>query len=81
MLVIFLWYWLPETALLPVQAPLARHEAALAADQLSVVEPRYLTVLGVAVKVSVGAGVVVGAATLTFTDFETLPPLPVQVKA
>ena len=67
--------WEPLTALLPDQAPEAVQEVALAADQVNVELPPLATVLGLAAKVTVGAGEV----TDTVDDCVALPPLPVQV--
>lgn len=65
----------PLAALAPDQAPEAVQEVALAADQLSVELLPPVTVLGLAAKVTVGAGEV----TETVDDCVALPPLPVQV--
>ncbi len=65
----------PLTALLPDQAPEAVHEVALVEDQVSVEPLPFATVLGLAIKLTVGAGVV----TETVTDCVALPPAPVQV--
>ena len=54
----------PLTALLPDQAPLAVHEVALLEDQVSVEPLPLATVLGLAVRLTVGAG----AVTETVTD-------------
>jgi hypothetical protein len=62
--------WLPD------QAPVATQEVALAADQVNVELPPLATVLGLAAKVTVGAGEV----TETVVDCVALPPLPVQVR-
>jgi hypothetical protein len=69
--------WEPLLALLPDQAPDAAQEVALAADQLRVAPPPLATVLGLAVKLTVGAG----AVTETVADCVALPPAPVQVSA
>jgi hypothetical protein len=61
--------------LVPDQAPEAEQEVALVADQLNVELPPLATVLGLAVKVTVGAGEV----TDTVADWLALPPVPVQV--
>jgi hypothetical protein len=61
--------------MLPDQAPEAVHEVALVADQVSVELLPLATVLGLAAKVSVGAGEV----TETVADCVALPPVPVQV--
>ena len=65
----------PLVASLPDQAPEAVQEVAWAADQLRVELPPLATVLGLAAKVTVGAGEV----TVTVADWAALPPLPVQV--
>ena len=65
----------PLAVLLPDQAPEAVQEVALVADQVNVELPPLATVLGLAVKVTVGAGEV----TETVVDCVALPPLPVQV--
>jgi hypothetical protein len=65
----------PLAALLPDQAPEAVQEVALVADQVNVDLPPLATVLGLAAKVTVGAGEV----TDTVDDCAALPPLPVQV--
>ena len=64
----------PLAALVPDQAPVAVHEVALVADQVSVELPPLATVLGLAAKVTVG----VGEVTETVADCAALPPLPVQ---
>jgi hypothetical protein len=68
--------WLPLTALLPAQPPLAVHTVALRLDHVSVAAPPEFTVLGEALKVTVG-----GAATVTVTDCEASPPAPVQISS
>jgi hypothetical protein len=65
----------PLAALLPDQAPEAVQEVALVADQVNVDVPPLATVLGLAAKVTVGAGEV----TDTVDDCVALPPLPMQV--
>ncbi len=65
----------PLAAIVPDQAPEAEHEVAVAADQLSVELLPLATVLGLADKVTVGAG----AVTETTADCDALPPAPVQV--
>ena len=65
----------PLTALVPDQAPEAAHEVALVDDQLNVELLPLATVLGLAVKLTAGAG----AETETVTDWAALPPAPVQV--
>jgi hypothetical protein len=65
----------PLAALLPDQAPEAVQEVALVADQVNVELPPLATVLGLAAKITVGAGEV----TETVADCVALPPVPVQV--
>ena len=65
----------PFTGLLPDQAPEAVQAVAWVADQLSEEALPLATVLGLAVKVTVGADVV----TETVADCVALPPVPVQV--
>jgi hypothetical protein len=65
----------PLAALVPDQAPDAVQEVALVDDQLRVEALPLLTVLGLAAKLTVGAG----AVTDTVTDCVALPPAPVQV--
>jgi len=65
----------PLKPLLPDQSPEAVHEVALVADHVNVALPPLATVLGPAVKVTVGAGCV----TDTVADCDALPPVPVQV--
>ena len=67
--------WEPLTALLPDQAPEAVHEVALVDVQLNVEAPPLAMVLGLAVKLTVGAA----AVTETVADCVALPPAPVQV--
>ena len=66
----------PLTALVPDQAPEAAHDVALVEDQVNVEPLPLATVLGLAAKVTVGAGEV----TDTVADCAALPPLPVQLK-
>jgi hypothetical protein len=66
----------PLTALAPDQAPDAVHELALVEDQVKVAPLPLATVLGLAAKVTVGAG----GVTDTVADCAALPPLPVQLK-
>ena len=61
--------------MLPDHAPEAVQEVALVEDQLNVDAPPLATVLGLAVRVSVGAG----GVTETVTVCVALPPVPVQV--
>jgi hypothetical protein len=65
----------PLVALVPLQAPDAVQEVALVVDQVSVELPPLETVLGLAVKVTTGEGVV----TDTVADWAALPPVPAHV--
>ncbi len=65
----------PLTALLPDQAPEAVQEVALVLDHVRVELAPLATVLGLAVKLTVGAADV----TVTVADCAALPPTPVQV--
>jgi hypothetical protein len=65
----------PLVALTPLQPPEAAQEAAFVDDHVSVDAAPLLTVVGLPVSVTVGTGVV----TVTVTDWEALPPLPLQV--
>jgi hypothetical protein len=67
----------PLAALVPDQAPDAAQEVALVADQLKVALPPLAIVLGLALKLTVGAA----ALTETVADCVALPPAPVQVSA
>ncbi len=67
----------PLVASLPDHAPEAVHEVALVADQLRVELPPLTTVLGLAVTVTVGAGV--AGVTETVAVCVALPPAPLQV--
>jgi hypothetical protein len=62
--------------LVPDQVPDAMQEVALVADQVSMEPLPLATVLGLADKLTVGAGVV----TETVADWAALPPLPVQLR-
>ncbi len=65
----------PLIGSLPLQPPEAVHVVALFDDQLSVDAAPLVTVLGAAVRVTDGAGVV----TETVADCAALPPAPLQV--
>jgi hypothetical protein len=67
----------PLVASAPAQPPVAVQEVAFTADQLKVALEPLTTVLGVAVSVTVGAGV--AGVTETVTACVALPPAPVQV--
>ncbi len=69
-------FCVPLTASLPVHPPEAVHAVASVVDQVSVDVPPFFTVVGLAVKVTAGAGVV----TDIDADCTELPPPPVQVK-
>lgn len=66
----------PLAASEPLQPPEAAQEVALLADQVRVEAAPLATVVGLALNVTVGAGVV----TETVADCAALPPLPVQVR-
>ena len=68
--------WEPLTALVPDQAPEAVQEVALVEDQVKVEPLPLATVLGLAAKVTVGAGEI----TDTVADCAALPPLPAQLR-
>jgi len=65
----------PAVALVPDQPPEAVQAVARVDDQLSVAALPLATVLGLAFKLTVGAG----AVTDTVTDCVAEPPAPVQV--
>jgi hypothetical protein len=65
----------PLVASLPDQPPEAVHEVALVEDHVKVALLPLVTVLGAALKVTVGAGEV----TVTVADWAAEPPGPVQV--
>ena len=65
----------PFTGSLPLQPPDALQAVAFVEDQVSVAVPPFDTVVGAAVKMTVGAGL----ATVTVADREVLPPAPLQV--
>jgi hypothetical protein len=66
----------PELDLPPDHAPVALQPVVFVEFQLSCVVPPESTVVGLAVKVKVGGAPV----TVTVTDLEVLPPLPLQFK-
>ena len=66
----------PLTALVPDQAPEAVHDVALVEDQVKVELPPLVTVLGLALIVTVAVGL---GLTVTVVDCAALPPAPVQV--
>jgi len=65
---------LPFVGSLPDQPPDAVQLFALLEDQRSVADPPLLTAVGVALRLTEGAGV----GTLTVTDWVALPPGPLQ---
>jgi hypothetical protein len=65
---------LPVVGSLPDHPPEAVQLVAFVDDQLSVAEPPLLTVVGLALRLTVG-----GAETLTVADWLALPPGPLQV--
>ena len=65
----------PLRGWLPDQAPEALQEVALVDDQVRFEALPLATVLGLALRLTVGAGVV----TVTVVDCAALPPAPVQV--
>ena len=67
----------PLVALLPDHPPEAVHAVALVADQVSVELAPLATVLGLADKVTTGAG----GVTDTVADWFALPPAPEQASA
>ena len=67
----------PLTALVPDQAPEAVHEVALVEDQVKVELPPLVTVLGLALILTVAVGF---GLTVTVVDCIALPPAPLQVK-
>lgn len=64
----------PETPFVPVQPPLAVQEVALVADHVRVELLPFVTVLGLLLKLIVGAV----CLTDTVADCEAVPPVPVQ---
>jgi hypothetical protein len=65
----------PLVAWLPDQDPEAAHEVALVEDHVRVAALPLVTVLGLALRVTVGGSDV----TVTVADCAALPPVPVQV--
>ena len=65
-------------ALVPVQPPEAVQDVAFVLVQLRVEELPLMTVVGVALKVTVGT--VGPEATVTVTDCAAVPPAPVHVR-
>jgi hypothetical protein len=68
--------WLPEVVLVPVHAPEATQEVALAEDQVRVEDAPLVTDVGLAVSDTVGAG----GMTATVADALPVPPGPVQAR-
>ncbi len=67
---------LPLVASDPLQPPDAEHEVALVEDQVRVEAAPLATVVGLADRVTVGAGVF----TVTVADWAAVPPVPVQLR-
>jgi hypothetical protein len=65
----------PVVVSVPDQPPEAAQEVALLELQFKVDDPSLFTVLGLALKATVGAA----AVTVTVEDCAALPPVPVQV--
>jgi hypothetical protein len=84
LLVSTLLCWLPDVALLPVQAPEAVQEVAFVEDHVIVDRAPLATVVGFAEIVTVGAagggGGVEPPVTVTVAERAVLPPDPVQVR-
>jgi hypothetical protein len=70
----------PLVACDPLHPPEAVHAVVFVDDQVNVVLLPWLTSVGDAWRVTVGAGEE-PAATLTVTFFCTLPPVPVQLRS
>jgi len=68
--------WLPKIVLVPDQAPVAKQEAELFDDQVSVEDPPLATEVGLAVRDTVGAG----GLTVTVAEALPVPPAPVQAR-
>ena len=81
---------LPLVALLPFHAPDAVHDVAFAEVQVSTLCAPELTVVGFALRVTVGAGfaggggggggVTGGGVTVTATSFDALAPAPLHIR-
>ena len=67
---------LPLVASDPLQPPDAEHELALVEDQVRVEAAPLAIVVGLADRVTVGAGVF----TVTVADWAAVPPVPVQLR-
>ena len=67
----------PETAFAPLQLPDALHAVASVALQVRVAAAPELIVVGVALRLTTGAG---GAVTVTVTVWAAVPPGPVQLR-
>ena len=66
----------PVTARAPVQAPVAVQDVAFVLDQTKLDDSPRITLLGLALKDTVGGGV---TWTFTVVDLVLDPPVPVQV--
>lgn len=69
--------WLPLRLFEPLQPPEAMQEVAFVLAQVSVAELPDLTLLGLALSVTVGAE----RETVTVADCEAVPPAPMQVNS
>ena len=70
----------PLVATVPLQAPEAVQVVALVDDQVSVELDPLLMLVGLALKLTVGAGVTDAPVTVTVADCSVVPPDPVQDK-
>lgn len=68
---------LPESGFVPVQSPRPSQAVASLVDQVNVVDPFMLTVVGLALSDTVGSG---AGSTATVTERLALPPAPMQVR-
>lgn len=70
--------FVPLVATAPLQAPEAVQAVALADDQVTVALDPLLMLEGLALNVTVGAGVATAPLTATVVDCSVVPPDPVQ---
>jgi len=70
----------PDVGRLPLHAPLAVQLVASAEDQVRAAEEPLLTLVGVALNVSVGPGTGGAPLTMTVADCARAPPAPVHVR-
>jgi hypothetical protein len=68
----------PLSALAPAQPPDAVQLLALVVDQLRVEVPPFATVVGEALNVIVADGGALGGVTVTVTERDAVPPVPVH---